>query len=298
MRSSVLMAFVLAASMVVAAQGSAQGTAQGLAQGSAQGLAQGSAQGAPQGTAQGPPAGGRGGRGAQPPRTPRAAAPVDFTGYWVSVVTEDWRWRMVTPARGDFAGVPLNAAARTIGQAWDPAKDEAEGNQCKAYGAAGIMRVPGRLHITWQDDTTLKIETDQGTQTRLLQFGGKPAAGIKPSWQGYSSANWEGPQRGSNPPDFTPIALNPREGTRGRSLEVVTTNLRAGYLRKNGVPYSENTVVREYFDLSTERNGDTWFVVTTIVEDPTYLTQPFVTSTNFKKQPDATGFSPNVCSVR
>jgi len=216
--------------------------------------------------AQGPP----GGRGApQPPRTPRAAAPVDFSGYWVSVVTEDWRWRMVTPARGDFAGVPLNAAARKLGQAWDPAKDEAEGNQCKAYGAAGIMRMPGRLHITWQDDTTLKIDTDQGTQTRVFHFGGKPAPGIKPSWQGYSSANWEGPQRGSAPPDFTPIALNPREGTRGRSLEVVTTNLRAGYLRKNGVPYSENTVLREYFDLSNERNGDTWFVVTTIVEDPT-----------------------------
>ena len=123
----------------------------------------------------------------QPPRSPRAAAPVDFTGYWVSVVTEDWRWRMVTPAQGDFAGVPLNAAARKIGQAWDPAKDEAEGNQCKAYGAAGIMRMPGRLHITWQDDTTLKIETDQGTQTRLLHFGGKPAPGLKPSWQGYSS---------------------------------------------------------------------------------------------------------------
>ena len=171
--------------------------------------------------------GGRGGP-PQPPRSPRAAAPVDFTGYWVSVVTEDWRWRMVTPAKGDFAGVPLNAAARKIGQAWDPAKDEAEGNQCKAYGAAGIMRMPGRLHITWQDDTTLKIETDQGTQTRLLHFGGKPAPGLKPSWQGYSSANWEGPQRGSGPPDFLPIALNPREGTRGRSLEVVTTNLRAG----------------------------------------------------------------------
>ena len=170
---------------------------------------------------------------------------MDFTGYWVSVVTEDWRWRMVTPARGDFAGVPLNAAARKVGQAWDPAKDEAEGNQCKAYGAAGIMRMPGRLHITWQDDTTLKIDTDQGTQTRVLHFGGKPAPGIKPSWQGYSSANWEGPQRGSAPPDFLPIALNPREGTRGRSLEVVTTNLRAGYLRKNGVPYSENTVLRE-----------------------------------------------------
>ena len=274
MRSSVIAALVLAGAIGAAAPVRLASLAQGR---------------------QGPP----GGRGApQPPRTPRAAAPVDFTGYWVSVVTEDWRWRMVTPAKGDFAGVPLNAAARKIGQAWDPARDEAEGNQCKAYGAAAIMRVPGRLHITWQDDTTLKIDTDQGTQTRLFHFGGKPPAGLKPSWQGYSSANWEGPQRGSNPPDFTPIALNPREGTRGRSLEVVTTNLRAGYLRKNGVPYSENTVVREYFDLSNERNGDTWFVVTTIVEDPTNLTQPFVTSTNFKKQADASGFAPTPCSVR
>ena len=235
----------------------------------------------------------RGGRGGPPP-TGQAGAPVDLTGYWVSVVTEDWRFRMVTPPKGDYASVQLSAEGRRIADTWDPSKD----GLCEAYGAAGVMRMPGRLHITWQDDTTLKIETDQGTQTRLLHFGSKPEPGIKPSWQGYSSANWEGPQRGSAPPDFTPIALNPREGTRGRSLEVVTTNLRAGYLRKNGVPYSENTVLREYFDLSNERNGDTWFVVTTIVEDPTYLTQPFVTSTNFKKQPDATGFSPNVCSVR
>src|SRR5689334_23495581 len=94
------------------------------------------------------------GRG-QAPATGRAAAPVDFTGYWVSVVTEDWRWRMVTPIKGDFASVPLTPEARKIGLAWDPAKDEAAGQQCKAYAAPAIMRVPGRLHITWQDDTTL-----------------------------------------------------------------------------------------------------------------------------------------------
>ena len=246
--------------------------------------------------AQGPP-GGRGGRGGPPP-PPKAAAPVDFTGYWVSVVTEDWRWRMVTPARGDFSGVPLNPAGRKIGQAWDPAKDEADGNQCRAYGAAGLMRMPGRLHITWEDDNTLRVDTDQGTQTRLLHFAGKPAAGLTPSWQGYSSAQWEQPQRGSGPPDFLPIALNPREGTRGRSLEVVTTNLKSGYLRKNGAPYSETTVLREYFDLSNEKDGSTWFVVTTIVEDPKYLSTPFVTSTNFKKQADATGWSPTACLVR
>ena len=255
-------------------------------------------------SAQGPP----GGRGAQPPRMARAAAPVDLTGYWVSVVTEDWRWRMQTPAKGDFAGVPINRAAREIGAAWDPAKDEAEGNQCKAYGAGGIMRVPGRLHITWADDNTLKIETDAGTQTRLLKFappGPAPAAARgpapaapRPSFQGESVAKWEGIQRGPGTPDFLPIGLNPREGTRGRSLEVVTTNLRPGYLRRNGVPYSARTTVREFFDLSTERNGDTWFVVTTIVEDPEYLTEPFVTSTNFKKQADAAGWNPQPCSAR
>src|SRR2546423_2142947 len=105
------------------------------------------------------------------PATPRAAAAIDLTGYWVSLVTEDWRFRMVTPQKGDYASVPLNAEARKIADAWDPAKDEAAGRQCKSYGAPAIMRVPGRLHITWENDTTLKVETDAGTQTRLLHFG-------------------------------------------------------------------------------------------------------------------------------
>src|SRR5947207_4882713 len=130
------------------------------------------------------------GRG-QPPATPRAGAPVDFTGYWVSIVTEDWRWRMVTPAKGDFASIPTNPAGVAEGQKWDPAKDEAAGEQCKSYGAAAIMRVPTRLHITWDNDTTLKIETDAGQQTRLFHFGEfQPPAGA-PTWQGNSVATWE-----------------------------------------------------------------------------------------------------------
>src|SRR2546427_12131486 len=111
---------------------------------------------------------GRGGA----PHTPKAASPTDFTGYWVSVVTEDWLYRMVTPAKGDYSSVPLNPEGRKVADAWDPTKDEAEGNQCKAYGAPAIMRVPGRLHITWQDDYTLKIKTDAGRQTRLFNFRG------------------------------------------------------------------------------------------------------------------------------
>ena len=217
---------------------------------------------------------------------------------------------MVTPIKGDFASIPLNAEARQIGNAWDPAKDAATGEQCKSYGAAAIMRVPGRLHISWADENTLKIETDAGTQTRLLHFGppqppsgpstlhfaGKAPQDGEKTWQGYSAANWERPVRGSGFPGFGLGAT--REGAHGKSLEVVTRQLRAGYLRKNGPPYSENTVLKEYYDLRKERNGDTWFTVTTVVEDPKYLTEPFVTSTDFKKIPEGAGWSPSACVAK
>ena len=226
------------------------------------------------------------------PPSAKAAAPVDLTGYWVSVVTEDWRWRMVTPLKGDAASIPINADARKIVDAWDPAKDEAAGLQCKAYGAPGLMRIPGRLHITWQDDNTLKIEADAGTQTRLFHFGGQPPANAAGSWQGYSAAHWQAGQGGPGG-----LGLARRAGA-SRSLEVVTTELRPGYLRKNGVPYSDKTVLTEYYDRFTEPGGNEWFTVTTIVTDPIYLGSPFVTSTDFKKQPDASGWNPRPCVAR
>ena len=235
----------------------------------------------------------------QPPRPPKAAAPVDLAGYWVSVVSEDWRWRMVTPLKGDFASIPVTAEARKVGETWDPAKDEAAGLQCKAYGAPAIMRMPGRVHITWQDDYTLKVETDQGQQTRLFHFAGGAQTGAagQPGWQGYSVAYWERPPQGVERPDPFPIFAS-RDGTRGRSLEVVTTNLRAGYLRKNGVPYSANAVVEEYYDYHKERNGEEWFTVTTIVKDSLYLTGPWITSSDFKKEPNGSRFDPAPCSAR
>ncbi len=238
--------------------------------------------------------------------TPRAVAPIDLTGNWVSIVTEDWRFRMVTPPKGDYASVPLNAAARAVADKWDPAKDEAEGNACKSYGAAGIMRVPGRLHISWQDDTTLKIETDAGQQTRLLHFGpAAAAASAEPSWQGYSVAEWEfaggrGPGGGRGGPGGAGGrgGAAPPAPVRGGSLKVVTTRLKEGYLRKNGVPYSENTTVTEYFDRHDEADGTSWFTVTTIVDDPKYLAQNFITSTHFKKEPDASKWFPTPCKAK
>ena len=228
---------------------------------------------------------------------PRQAAPEDLTGYWVSVVTEDYRWRMVTPLKGDAASVPINAAARRIVDAWDPAKDEAAGLQCKAYGAAALMRIPGRLHITWPDDNTLKIETDAGQQTRLLHFGTAAPKGLEPSRQGYSAARWD-PGVGPPPAGLGFVGTGPRVGARSRSLEVVTTNLLPGYLRKNGVPYSASATVTEYYDRFSEPNGDEWFTVTTVVNDPEYLATPFVTTTDFKQEADGSRWNPTPCSAR
>jgi hypothetical protein len=237
-----------------------------------------------------PAAGQRGGGAPAAPLTPRAAAPIDLTGYWVSIVTEDWRYRMVTPPKGDFQGVPMNQEAVRVANTWNPAADDRAGNQCRSYGAPAIMRVPGRVHVTWVNDSTLQLETDAGTQRRTFRFD-STATPAPPSWQGQSIASWELPQGGRGG-GAAPGATNARNG----SLKVVTTKLRAGYLRKNGIPYSENAVLTEYFDVVRERNGTPWLVVTAIVDDPRYLAQPFVVSSHFKKQSDAAGWNPVPCS--
>jgi hypothetical protein len=227
-----------------------------------------------------------------PPPTPKAAAPIDLTGYWVAIVTQDWRQRMVTPPRGDYASVPINVEAKKVADAWDPAKDEAAGEECKAYGAPAIMRHPTRLHITWPDDNTLKVETDTGQQTRLFHFGAWKSARSQATPQGESVAEWETPRPARGAGAAPPQA--PKSG----SLRVVTTRMRPGYLRKNGIPYSANTVMTEYWNLFKERNGDQAIVVTTKVEDPMYLREPWITALHFKKEPNGAKWDPTPCSAR
>jgi hypothetical protein len=224
------------------------------------------------------------GRGGPPPAA-REAAAIDLTGNWVSVVIEDWKWRMVTPKKGVYDSLPLNAEARKVADSWDPAKDEAAGEQCRAYGAANLMRLPGRLRISWEDPNTLRIDTDAGTQTRLLKFGSAAGTPGEPSWQGNSVAQWE-------------YAAGGRGAARTGNLKVVTTNLRPGYVRKNGAPYSAKAVVTEYYDLNTMPNGDQWMTITTKVEDPVYFTRPYLTTTDFKKLRDTAGWNPMPCSAR
>ena len=223
--------------------------------------------------------GGRTGGPPEAPPTAKASAAVDLAGTWVAVVTEDWRWRMVTPPKGDISSVPLNHEGRKVAESWDPATE----GSCRAYGAAAVMRMPGRIRISWDNDATLKIETDAGQQTRLFHFDASRRAG-PPSLQGHSVANWERPQgRGG----ATSVSWAP--------LKVVTRNLTAGWLRKNGVPYSANATVTEYYLFHADPGAGERLTITTIVDDPTYLMQPFITSSDFKKEPDGSKWNPVAC---
>jgi hypothetical protein len=244
----------------------------------------------------------------------------------VSVVTEDWRWRMVTPPKdaSAAASIPVNQEARRVAQAWDLEADNKGGNQCRAFGVGGITRQPGRLRISWQDDNTLKFEYDAGTQTRILHFDRAAQPPAEKTWQGFSRADWEGPGvgRGAAPvgdnrvtggglPGAAGVPGGGGQGLRGgppprgqarintgANLKVVTTNFREGYLRKNGIPYSEQAVITEYMHrLPTHPNGDNWLQVITIIEDPRYLSQPYYTSTNFRLEPNDANFRPTPCQT-
>ena len=218
---------------------------------------------------------------AGPPPTARAAAAVDLTGTWVSVVTEDWVMRMIGPAKGEVRNVPLTPAAQKVAAAWDPATEEAAGEPCKAYGAPAVTRIPGRMRISWQDDQTMKVEMEAGSQTRLFHFQPTPAPS-QATWQGHSMAEWE------------VTRVPPRTG----NLKVTTNHLRPGYLRRNGVPYSANATVTEYFHRQTMPNGDEWILHISEVTDPENLRLPFVQSSHFKKLPAGAPFAPEPCSLQ
>ncbi len=183
---------------------------------------------------------------------------------------------MLTPPKGDASGIPLNIEGRKAADAWDPSIDAAARDTCRAYGAAGVMRLPTRLHIWWTDDRALRLDLDAGQQTRILHFEARSTGAARPTLQGYSRASWE-----------------------NSSLKVVTTSMTPGYLRKNGVPYSGDAVLTEYFDrVPQQPNGDEWIVVSSIVDDPRYLTEPFVTSTHFRRESDGRAWHPTPCSSR
>jgi hypothetical protein len=213
------------------------------------------------------------------PLPAQESAPIDLTGQWVSIVNEDWLWRMVTPVKGDFTSVPLNTRGEEVGNAWDESLD----GSCLAYGAAGIMRMPLRVRFSWASDSELVMVSDLGQQTRHFIFNQERPINIQNSLQGYTEAEWQIASSGGGGL-FGGGGGGPTGLAAEGSLKAVTTNLLPAWLRRNGAPVSENAKVTEYFDSFATPDGDVWMVVTTVVEDPDYLTSSFITSSHFKRE--------------
>lgn len=229
-----------------------------------------------------------------PPPSGRAQAPFDLTGYWVSLVTRDWRFRMVVPGRGEYAGIPLSLKGKQFADAWLAASEEVAGKQCQAYGAGAIMLIPARLHISWKDDNTIKMETDAGMQTRLLRFDVDATPAATPSWQGDSLASWILWQPKINSRSTFQVHEAPM---RAGSLTVHTTRMLPGLIRKNGAGYSDQARLTEYWEQHTGPDGSIYLVVTGILTDPVYLRSEYRTMAIFQKEPNGSKWDPTPCSL-
>jgi hypothetical protein len=248
---------------------------------------------------------GGGGRGAQ------AAAPVDLTGYWVSIVTEDWIERMSPDSPpsgtgggiGGFGGGGGGGRGRGggVGAPGGGAPAAVTSDPCRVYAAGGSLRVPGRLHITWADENTLKVEMDAGTQTRLFHFNvAQPEAGAK-SLQGYSIATWDTGGGGGGFGGFGGGGGGARGGggrgggaPRWGSLKVVTTNLSGGYLLSSRDTYSENATLTENFTRHSDF-GTEYFTATVIIDEGG---RQRITSSTFKREADGSKFEPTGCDIK
>jgi hypothetical protein len=231
-----------------------------------------------------------------PPPTARAQAPFDPTGYWVSLITEAWRFRMVVPGPGDYDEIPLSLAGKRLADTFNASAEEARGDACKAYGAPVLLWLPTRLHIGWADDNTLRVDTDAGMQTRLLRFKPSEQDRMQPaSLQGVTTAQWVIYGAGGFGRRGPPQRAMPHYGY----IKAETSDLLPGYLRKNGVPYGgKSTHMIEYWEQHTAPGGAQWLIVTTMLTDPVYLLDPYVFSPTFRKEPDGSRWDPQPCTLR
>lgn len=146
---------------------------------------------------------------------------------------------------------------------------------------------------TGQPGAVIDITGYWVSQTRLLHFGAWKAPGGEPTWQADTVASW---QKQAQSRGFAPPQGGPKPGG-GGNLKAVTTHMKAGYLRRNGVPYSDGTILTEYFD-RVELEEVPYLILTSVVNDPQYLSDMFLTSEQFKREPDGSRWNPQPCKAR
>lgn len=198
-----------------------------------------------------------------------AFAQIDLVGEWAPQFHEDQPERVGGPPVGDYAGLPINDAARFMADAWEASILSVPEHQCKPHPADYSPRGPANLRISKEVDTasqeTIAYHTHISWQApeRTIWMDGRPHPDeLAPhTWQGFSTGEWIG-------------------GPNSQVLKVVTTHLKKGWIRRNGVPRSDQAELTEYF----YRHGNflTW---TSIVNDPLYLTEPMIRTSDFMVNP-------------
>jgi hypothetical protein len=215
----------------------------------------------------------------RPPANARAAAPVDLTGYWVPFISEEWRYRMVMPLKGDYRGIPLTPEGTRVANSWNPAAPEPE--PCKAYGAPAIMRIPGRLHVRLAGlRTALRLDTDAGTQTRAVPIRTRYTR-VGPADSGRARRT-----RAGSLPAAVPHQAPDRYGRHDQRASRLSAAKRCAVQRR-----------RHGDRIFRRRRAPVWRPGTDrhdVVEDPQYLQRPYIVSSHFKKE----RMAPNGIRVR
>lgn len=198
-----------------------------------------------------------------------AAAQVDIAGEWVSEFSEDRVERIPGPDVGDYAGLPLNDAARLKADTWQASVQTLPERQCIPHPSPYSLRGPTNLRISadvdpvTQETVSYTIYGTFGRATRLVWMDGRPRPSpLAPhTWAGFSTGRWEGSR-----------------------LRIDTTHIKLGYLRRNGVPHSDLATMTEYLWVRGDR-----LQISSIVDDPVYLSEPLVRTTDFVRNPTQHG---------
>jgi glyoxylase-like metal-dependent hydrolase (beta-lactamase superfamily II) len=188
-------------------------------------------------------------------------AQIDLSGEWSARYHEDQEHRIPGPELGDYTGLPINDAARLKADSWDASILSLREHQAKPHPSTYSLRGPANIRITKQFDPVTEeliayeIFGTFGQATRMIWLDGRPhpPAYAAHTWAGFSTGRWDGDQ-----------------------LTVTTTHFKVGWIQRNGVAHSDAATMTEHF----ARHGDILTVIS-IVDDPVYLEEPFIRSSNW-----------------
>ena len=194
-----------------------------------------------------------------------SSAQIDITGSYNALFHEDQPERIPGPALGDYLGLPINESARAFAETWDASRLTVPEHQCRAHSSPYILRGPLNMRIWDERDretqqvVAVHIDISNFQQRRIVWMDGRPhpSANAEHTWMGFSTGRWD-----------------------GDTLVVTTTHIKQMWHRRNGVPQSDQVTLTERFML----HGPVLTYVT-IIDDPVYLTEPLVKTTNMLQNP-------------